>query len=351
MGNSASTPAPQPTLSEKHASSTRASFPSSAADLLSQLSLRGSAASRASAKVTSENLAAWEGDFASSPKHRLASTVLSKAALTDSLVRRDAQRDTQQFFNVKVNEGGLPITNQKSSGRCWLFSATNLLRIALARKLDLDDFQFSQSYLFFWDSLSKANYFLEQMLDLADSPLDDRVVQHLMTMPENDGGQWSMLDSLITTFGLVPQVVYPESFNSSNTGKLDALLASPVYLVLLLDRASLSLANVNKDFAQHKLFDRNLHYLRLFEGPASRGRKVHSRRRSSVSRLKLSRSRANQREGQTAHTAPPHFRRFVGAPLPALSLVESGSKEKESVSLVGEPRGEPEKQGRRTGRT
>ncbi|KAL7341776.1 peptidase C1B, bleomycin hydrolase, partial [Rhodotorula toruloides] len=119
-------------------------------------------------------------------------------------------------------------TNQKSSGRCWLFSATNLLRIALARKLDLDDFQFSQSYLFFWDSLSKANYFLEQMLDLADSPLDDRVVQHLMTMPENDGGQWSMLDSLITTFGLVPQVVYPESFNSSNTGKLDALLASPV---------------------------------------------------------------------------------------------------------------------------
>lgn len=222
MGNTASTPASQPTMSEKRA----APSPSSAADLLAHLSLRGSAASRASPKVTSENLAAWEGDFASSPKHQLASTVLSKAALTDSLVRRDAQRDTQQVFSVKVDEGGLPITNQKSSGRCWLFSATNLLRIALARKLDLDDFQFSQSYLFFWDSLSKANYFLEQMLDLADSPLDDRVVQHLMTMPENDGGQWSMLDSLITTFGLVPQTVYPESYNSSNTGKLDALLTS-----------------------------------------------------------------------------------------------------------------------------
>ncbi|BGP26443.1 bleomycin hydrolase [Rhodotorula toruloides] len=226
MGNSTSTPVIQPSLSEKHTSTTRASSPSSAVDPLAQLSLRGSVTSRASPRVTSENLAAWEGDFASSPKHRLASTVLSKATLTDSLVRRDAQRDTQQVFNVKVNEGGLSITNQKSSGRCWLFSAANLLRIALARKLDLDDFQLSQSYLFFWDSLSKANYFLEQMLDLADSPLDDRVVQHMMTMPENDGGQWSMLDSLITTFGLVPQSIYPESFNSSNTGKLDALLTS-----------------------------------------------------------------------------------------------------------------------------
>ncbi|GAA6046303.1 hypothetical protein NBRC10513_002291 [Rhodotorula toruloides] len=260
MGNAASTPAPQSTLSEKHNSTTRVSSPSSAADLLSQLSLRGSAASRASAKVTSENLAAWEGDFASSPKHRLASTVLSKAALTDSLVRRDAQRNTQQIFNVKVNEGGLPITNQKSSGRCWLFSATNLLRIALARKLDLDDFQFSQSYLFFWDSLSKANYFLEQMLDLADSPLDDRVVQHLMNMPENDGGQWSMLDSLITTFGLVPQSVYPESFNSSNTGKLDALLTSKLreYALELRDLHSAAMRTLSdladgKSYAEKKV--------------------------------------------------------------------------------------------------
>ncbi|TKA53664.1 hypothetical protein B0A53_03706 [Rhodotorula sp. CCFEE 5036] len=190
-----------------------------AADLLAQLNLRTSS-SRPSASITLDSLKAWEDDFASNPKHRLASTVLSKSAFADVLVRREAQREAQQVFNVKLSNEGKPITNQKSSGRCWLFSATNYLRVMLARKLDLDEFQFSQSYLFF------ANYFLENMLDLADTPLDDRLVQNLMSEPENDGGQWDMLVNLLDTFGLVPQAVYPESTNSSATGRLDALLTA-----------------------------------------------------------------------------------------------------------------------------
>ncbi|GAA5876731.1 hypothetical protein JCM16303_006266 [Sporobolomyces ruberrimus] len=96
----------------------------------------------------------------------------------------------------------------------------------MMKKYDIEDFQLSQSYLFFVDSLSKANYFLEQCLDLADVPLDDRLVQVLFTEPENDGGQWDMIVGLVETFGLVPQAVYPESFNSSATGRLDTFLTS-----------------------------------------------------------------------------------------------------------------------------
>lgn len=94
-----------------------------AADLLAQLNLRTSS-SRPSASITLDSLKAWEDDFASNPKHRLASTVLSKSAFADVLVRREAQREAQQVFNVKLSNEGKPITNQKSSGRCWLFSAT-----------------------------------------------------------------------------------------------------------------------------------------------------------------------------------------------------------------------------------
>ncbi|GAA6046938.1 hypothetical protein JCM3770_003439 [Rhodotorula araucariae] len=227
MGSASSTPVSHSTVSEKYAAATCDRSPS-AADLLARLSLRASSGTspRASSGITSDNIAAWEDAFASNPKHRLASTVLSKANLTETLVRRDAQRDNKQVYNVKLSSEGNPVTNQKSSGRCWLFASTNYLRIMLSRKLDLDEFQLSQSYLFFYDALSKANFFLESMLELADTPVDDRTVQYLMTEPENDGGQWDMIVNLFETFGLVPQPVFPESFNSSNTGKLDTLLTS-----------------------------------------------------------------------------------------------------------------------------
>ncbi|GAA5874794.1 hypothetical protein JCM3774_003442 [Rhodotorula dairenensis] len=230
MGSANSTQSkPTITTSEKRAAMTTQTEDrpdaGAAAELLAQLHLRTSAA-RPSASITMDSLKTWEGDFAANPKHRLASTVLSKSAFADVLVRREAQLEAQQVFNVKLSTEGKPITNQKSSGRCWLFSATNYLRIILARKLDLDEFQFSQSYLYFYDSLSKANYFLENMLDLADTPLDDRLVQNLMSEPENDGGQWDMLVNLLDTFGLVPQAVYPESTNSSATGRLDGLLTA-----------------------------------------------------------------------------------------------------------------------------
>lgn len=100
----------------------RATAAADAADMLKQLNLRNGS-SRPSATITPDNLQAWEGDFASNPKHRLASTVLSKAAIADVLVRREAQLEAQQVFNVKLSTEGKPMTNQKSSGRCWQFSA------------------------------------------------------------------------------------------------------------------------------------------------------------------------------------------------------------------------------------
>lgn len=131
-----------------------------------------------------------------------------------------------QVYNVKLSEEATPITNQMSSGRCWLFAITNVIRTFTARKLDLGDFQYSQSFLFFYDSLSKANWFLEQMLDLADEPLDSRTVQYLLVSPENDGGQIQMAMNLVEKFGLVPQAVFVESHNSSNSSRLNSLLTS-----------------------------------------------------------------------------------------------------------------------------
>ncbi|KAI5474493.1 hypothetical protein MNV49_003216 [Pseudohyphozyma bogoriensis] len=221
MGQSTSTAAPRPTLDEKmntYSAPATGRRDQSAAELLAALSIRKAPASAA---ITFDSVAEWDAAFAKDPKNKLASTVLSKQDFLGS-----AEIADQQVYNVKLSTEGNPVTNQKSSGRCWLFATTNVIRIAMSRKYNLDGFQLSQSYLFFYDSLSKANYFLESMLDLADEDLDSRLIQYLMDAPENDGGQWDMAVNLVETFGLVPQTVYPESFNSSNTSKLDTFLTS-----------------------------------------------------------------------------------------------------------------------------
>lgn len=110
--------------------------------------------------------------------------------------------DTQKF-NTKIKLEGSPVTNQKSSGRCWLFAATNVFRVAIMKRYNLKDFQLSQSYLFFWDKLEKANYFLEQIIDTADEDLEGRLIQTLLEAPVQDGGQWDMVANLVEKYGLV----------------------------------------------------------------------------------------------------------------------------------------------------
>lgn len=108
-----------------------------------------------------------------------------------------------QNFNTKLTVEGAPITNQKSSGRCWLFAATNVFRVAIMKRYNMKEFELSQSYLFFWDKLEKANYFMEQILDTLDENLDDRLVQTLLKDPVGDGGQWDMAANLVEKYGLV----------------------------------------------------------------------------------------------------------------------------------------------------
>ena len=121
-------------------------------------------------------------------------------------------------FSDQVKTRG--ITNQKSSGRCWLFSGLNVLRAKAIEKHDLGDFQFSQNYLFFYDQLEKANLFLQGIIDTRDLPLDDRTVDWLFAHPIGDGGQFTGVANLVTKYGLVPAEVMPESFCSENTSAM-----------------------------------------------------------------------------------------------------------------------------------
>ena len=94
------------------------------------------------------------------------------------------------------------------------------------RRYNLKEFELSQSYLFFWDKLEKANWFLEQILDTVDEELDGRLVQYLMAGPVGDGGQWDMVANLVEKYGLVPQHLYPDSHNAMNSSTMGSLITT-----------------------------------------------------------------------------------------------------------------------------
>ncbi|KAI0097010.1 peptidase C1-like family protein [Nemania sp. FL0031] len=168
-------------------------------------------------QLTSE----WQTKLLEDPKNRLALSALSTANPKEVLMSRAAKIADQQVFNIRIPFEGAPITNQRSSGRCWLFASTNVFRVALMQKYGLDSFELSQAYLFFWDKLEKANYFLENIIDTAGEDLDGRLVQRLLADPVSDGGQWDMVYNLIEKYGLVPQVLYPDSWNAMSSSTIN----------------------------------------------------------------------------------------------------------------------------------
>ena len=127
-------------------------------------------------------------------------------------------------FSDRVKTRG--ITDQKSSGRCWLFTGLNVLRAAAIDKWDLGDFQFSQNYCFFWDQLEKSNLFLQAVIDTRDKPIDDREVDWLFSHPIGDGGTFTGVANLVSKYGLVSSTVMPETAVSNSTSQYRSHLAT-----------------------------------------------------------------------------------------------------------------------------
>ncbi|MDE5949681.1 MAG: C1 family peptidase [Malacoplasma sp.] len=126
--------------------------------------------------------------------------------------------------NFAINLIGLPVENQKKSGRCWLFAATNFMREQIAKKLDLEDFSLSNAYLAFWDKIERSNFFLEAIINNIDSPSDDRLVSHFLSTGIEDGGQWDMAVNLIEKYGIVPYDVMKDTYHAGDTQKINYLL-------------------------------------------------------------------------------------------------------------------------------
>ncbi|ABJ57908.1 C1 family peptidase [Lactobacillus delbrueckii] len=174
-------------------------------------------------ELTLQELAKFSANFNADPKNQVIARAAARSGVLEaSYNERVAGRLTRVFSTELPTDN---VTNQKQSGRCWLFSTLNVLRHDFGAKHKAKNFTLSQSYNFFWDKLERANLFYEKVIETADKPLDDREVRSYFDFAGHDGGQWHMAVSLVKKYGVVPSYVMPESFNTSATNGLASALA------------------------------------------------------------------------------------------------------------------------------
>lgn len=191
-----------------------------------------------SGELSPDPLSRLRSDFVDNRAYRLAQNAVTQVAADDVSLNRAIVSSTDQTFSHLLDDWA--VTNQKQSGRCWIFAGLNLLRAGAMKRLNLKEFEFSQTYVHFWDKFERANYFLEAIIETSERPLDDRTVAFLLEHPLDDGGQWNMFVNLVRKHGLVPQAAMPETESSSNTRRMNSIAVAKLResAKLLRDMAS-----------------------------------------------------------------------------------------------------------------
>lgn len=172
--------------------------------------------------VTADDLAAARADFFAERANVVAKNAVSSNGVRAAARVPEGVAANAMTFDVEVSQGKR--CNQQRSGRCWMFASLNTMRYRTIKKYNLKTFELSQAYPLFWDKLEKSNWFLENILDTLDEPLDGRLVSYLLRDPIGDGGQWDMFKSLVKKYGVVPKEAMPETACSRSTGEMDSYL-------------------------------------------------------------------------------------------------------------------------------
>ncbi|XP_045103001.1 bleomycin hydrolase-like [Portunus trituberculatus] len=178
--------------------------------------------------ITPELMDQYRTEVQSEPSSCLAMNACFKSDPLEMCMCRCKVMATSHVFTHKVESEGRPVTNQKSSGRCWIFAALNVMRLPFIKQYNLEEFEFSQAYLFYMDKLERCNYFLNKMVECAKrgEEVEGRLLSFLLHDPIVDGGQWDMFVNLITRYGVMPKKYFPESYSAENSMRMNRILQS-----------------------------------------------------------------------------------------------------------------------------
>lgn len=174
------------------------------------------------AKLTSDQLQKMQQSFMASRSNLIAQNAVMKNGLRNSAIDQASEVKHQFVFSDDVDSEN--VANQNKSGRCWMYAALNTLRYRIEKKYKTKKFELSQNYTFFYDKLEKCNYFYQNIIDTAHKSLDDREVVFYLNMPQQDGGDWCLIASLIDKYGVVPKAAMGETSCSITSSELNTIL-------------------------------------------------------------------------------------------------------------------------------
>lgn len=173
-------------------------------------------------ELTSEFTQSLFDNYQKNAKYSAVENAATKNGLLNAFENRASHATNLPVFSIDLTND--PVSNQKQSGRCWMFAALNTFRHKILTEFKLENFELSQAYTFFWDKYEKSNWFLEQIIGTSDLEIGDRKLKFLLDVPQQDGGQWDMVVALFQKYGVVPKDIYPESISSSASRELDQYL-------------------------------------------------------------------------------------------------------------------------------
>ena len=190
--------------------------------LFSSLCLFAVATMASAQNITSEMLQMFAKENQLTSSERIIHNALSTGSVANIALNQDNQIEQNTYFSNSVPSKG--ITDQSSSGRCWLFTGMNVLRAKIINEQKLNSLELSQNYLFFYDQLEKSNLFLQAIIDTRKKPMDDQTVVWLFQNPLSDGGTFTGVADLATKYGVVPSGVMPDNYTAKNTSQFTQFL-------------------------------------------------------------------------------------------------------------------------------
>ncbi|USS90120.1 aminopeptidase C [Fructilactobacillus carniphilus] len=210
-------------------------------------------------EISPENIERYQNNLKEQPDADVIRRAVTHNGILASAADYEANDQLYPVFSVDVSSQ--PVSDQKRSGRCWLFAALNTMRSKVEGNFNVPkEFELSQVYLFFWDKFEKSNYFLTNVLKTANQPLTDRKVNFLLQTPQQDGGQWDMIAALIEKYGVVPKSAMAETASSNNSSELNSALNTQlrhdaiILRKLVKDGQSEEIINAKKDDMLNEIY-------------------------------------------------------------------------------------------------
>lgn len=161
---------------------------------------------------------------------------IQKNGIADAIFSTQNTFKIQNVFNTEVED--VPIlTDQKRSGRCWMFAGLSVISAIVKKNLKIKDIELSESYLMFYDKLEKCNTIFEYVINNINEKVDSRLFRYILGLSgEHDGGFWHYFIKLVKKYGICPKDVMGETYDSSNSSKMNQLISAVVTRSIYLMR-------------------------------------------------------------------------------------------------------------------